>query len=83
MDKIKKFEGSVSQDDFILGLLSASKTNHLGEIWEKCVACPECKFAEQCDVISRTLEAQEPAKNPTCRDIINVLLGEIKVEETR
>ena len=81
MDKIRKFEGSVSQDDFILGLLQARGVETSGDIWEKVIDCNHCKFAKQCAEICSTLDNH--GKNPTCRDVINILLGEIKVEETR
>ena len=83
MDKIKKFEGSISQDDFVLGLLLARGVETSGDIWEKVVACNHCKFEKQCQVICSTLEEQDPSKNPTCRDVINLLLGEIKVEDIK
>lgn len=81
MDKIRKFEGSISQDDFILGLLQARGVETSGDIWEKVIDCNHCKFAKQCTEICSTLD--DHGKNPTCHDVINILLGEIKVEETR
>lgn len=83
MENIKKFEGSVSQDDLILNMVSVSKTNTLGEIWEKCVTCNHCDFQEQCATICTALEEQSPSKNPTCRDVINTLLGELKIEDVK
>lgn len=81
MDNIKKLEGSVSTEDFILGLVQESRTNTLGEIWEKCVNCCNCKFSKMCAEICSTLEDQEPTKNPTCREVVSLLLGEIKLED--
>ena len=83
MNRIKKFEGSVSNEEFILGLLSASKTNHLGEVWEKFVACPECSFKNQCQAMGEVFEDMEPALNPPCRDVVNLLLGEISVGDLK
>ena len=81
MDKIKKLVGSVSQDDFVLGLLSARDVETSGDIWEKVVDCNHCKFAKQCTELCSILDDQN--KNPTCREVINLLLGEIKVEDIK
>lgn len=83
MDNVRRLVGSVSDEDFILGLLMESRTNTLGEIWEKCVNCNNCKFAKQCAEICSTFEDKEPTKNPTCRDVVSLLLGEIKVEDIK
>jgi hypothetical protein len=83
MDTINKLVGSISIEDFMRGLLQATKTNHLGETWEKCVTCDKCLFEKQCQTICSTLEEQDTSKNPTCRDVINLLLGEIKVEDVK
>ena len=79
MDKVKKFEGSISQDDFVLGLLLARGVETSGDIWEKIIDCNHCKFAKQCAEICSTMEDND--KNPTCGQVINLLLGEIKVED--
>ena len=76
---IKKFENSVSTDDFIKGLLLASKNNSLGEMWEKCVTCPNCLFAKQCGHICEQMEAR--GKNPTCGQVIDILLGELSLDD--
>ena len=81
MDKIKKLVGSVSQDDFVLGLLLARDVNTSGDIWEKVIDCNHCKFSKQCAEICSTLD--DLGKNPTCSDVINLLLGEITLGETR
>lgn len=81
MDNIKKLVGSISQDDFILGLLLARDVNTSGDIWEKVIDCNHCKFAKQCEEICSALD--DFGKNPTCRDVINLLLGEIALDETR
>lgn len=83
MDKIKKFEGSISQDDFVRGLLLVSTDDTMGGVWEKCVTCNHCIFEKQCQTICSTMEDVEPSKNPTCRDVINLLLGEIRVEDIK
>jgi hypothetical protein len=78
MNKTKKLVGSVTQDDFILGLLLARGVESSGDIWEKVVGCSYCKFAKQCSEICYELE--DLGKNPRCGDVVNLLLGEIKVE---
>lgn len=80
---IKKFEGSRTLDEFINGLLLAGKSNTLGEVWEKCINCTNCLFAESCQLLCSALEEQDPTKNPTCRDVVNILLGEIKAEDLK
>lgn len=78
---LKKFEGSVSQHEFIQGLMLArSETNTPGHIWERNVNCTNCLFAKTCSIITGTLY---PKQQPRCRDIINLLLGEIKVEDIK
>ena len=81
MDKIKKLVGSVTQDDFVLGLLLARDVNSSGDIWEKVIDCNHCKFVKQCEELCSVLDDQ--GKNPKCRDVINLLLGEIKVEDIK
>ena len=81
MNQINKLVGSVSQDDFILGLLLARDVETSGDIWEKLIDCNHCKFAKQCAEICSAMEAQD--KNPTCGQVINLLLGEIQVEDTQ
>ena len=81
MYKIKKFEGSISQDDFVLGLLLARGVESSGDIWEKVIDCNHCKFAKQCEEVCSALE--DIGKNPTCREVINLLLGEISVADIK
>ena len=82
MDNINKLVGSVSQQEFIQGLIQARvNTPTPGHIWEKCVHCPNCTFAEQCYTICKALENENWEKNPTCRDVINLLLGKVRVED--
>jgi hypothetical protein len=81
MDKIRKLEGSVSQDDFILGLLQARGVETLGDIWEKHIDCNHCKFAKQCKAIGDAFADQD--KNPACGQIVDLLLGDIKVEDIK
>ena len=80
MDKIKELEGSVSTEDFILGLLQVSKNNTLGEIWEKCISCPQCVFAPKCE---KLCDAADDLGSPInrCSEVIRILLGETKFED--
>jgi hypothetical protein len=79
MDEIKKYEGSVSDDAFILGLLS--RYNTFGDIWEQCISCDHCAFKKQCEEIGEVME--DNGKNPTCGQIISILTGEIKIEDVK
>ena len=81
MDKINNLVGSVSQEDFVLGLLLARDVETSGDIWEKVIDCNHCNFAKQCSEICSTLEDKDI--NPTCGDVINLLMGEIKVEDIK
>ena len=79
MENLKKFENSVSTDEFVRGLLLISKDNTLGAVWEKVINCNNCIFEKQCAQITSTLEDQD--KYPTCQDVINILTGERTVED--
>ncbi len=79
MDEIKKLEGSVSVEDFVRGLLLASKDNSLGEMWEKCVSCPNCLFEKQCGELSEMMEAR--GQNPQCGQVIDILLGDLSPDD--
>lgn len=81
MDKIKKLVGSVSQDAFVLGLLLARDVETSGDIWEKVIDCNHCKFAKQCAEVCSTLE--DRGKNLMCREVVNLLLGEISLEDIK
>lgn len=72
---------SVDQDMFIQGLLMSRNIKSAGDIWEKCVECTSCLFAKQCQKLSDILEDQD--KNPTCGQIINLLMGNLKPEEIK
>ena len=83
INDVKKFEGTITEDDFVRGLLMISDDESLGSIWEKCITCDKCIFEKQCQTICSTLEDLDPVKNPTCRDVINILLGDTKVEDIK
>ena len=72
---MEKLIGSVDQNQFVQGLLLASKDNSLGEMWEKCVACPECLFAKPCAALSDQMEAR--GQNPRCGQVVDILLGDL------
>ena len=80
---IKKYEGSMSIEDFVEDITSSRwgcKT--LGEVWEKCVKCNQCKYYEACHTISDQL-LEERGINVTCKQVIDILLGDLKIEEVR
>lgn len=78
---MEKLIGSVSIEDFVNGLLLARGVETLGDVWEKCIDCNHCKFAKQCKVIGDHFAEQD--KNPTCSQIVDLLLGDIKVEDIK
>jgi hypothetical protein len=78
MSKIKKFEGCLSTEDYIRGLLQSSSTATLGDVWEQSVTCANCLFAEKCVEASDLLEAE--GKFTTCGELIDFLLGDLKAE---
>lgn len=81
MDTIKNFVGSVSIEDFINGLLLARGVESLGDLWERHITCNQCPFVKQCRIIGDLLGDQD--KIPTCGQIIDLLLGDIKVEDIK
>lgn len=76
---INELAGSCDQNMFIQGLLLASKNNSLGDMWEKCVSCPECLFAKQCAMLSDQMEVK--GKNPRCGQVVDILLGDLSPED--
>ena len=81
MDKIKNLVGSVTIEDFVNGLLLARSVDTLGDVWERILDCNHCKFAKQCKAVGDAFDEQD--KNPACGQIIDLLLGEIKVEDIK
>ena len=77
--KLKKFEGSVTTQEFIHGLAQAkSRAETPGHLWEQTIDCNHCSFKEQCQTIC---EATWPAQKLNCRDVVNLLLGEVRLED--
>ena len=76
---MSNFVGSVTIEDFVNGLLLARGVETLGDVWEKVMDCNHCRFVKQCKVIGEHFEDQD--NNPTCGKIIDLLLGDIKVED--
>lgn len=81
MEVIEKLLGSVTVEEFLNGLLLSTSDNSLGTAWEKCVTCPHCLFAKQCATLGEAMEAQ--GKNPTCGQIVDLLLGDLTPESSR
>lgn len=79
MVKIEELAGSIDQNYFIQGLLLASKDNSLGEMWEKCVSCPNCLFAKMCGNLSELMEARR--QNPRCGQVVDILLGDLDPDD--
>lgn len=77
--KIEDLAGKCDQNMYIQGLLMASKHNSLGEMWEKCVTCPNCLFAKQCASLGELMEAD--GKNPTCGQVVDILLGDLSPDD--
>ncbi len=76
---MEKFIGSVSQDEFIQGILRARGINTLGDIWDKSMDCDHCMFVTQCQQLGDTMEQLN--KHPSCGQIVDMLLGELKPED--
>ena len=77
--KIEDLAGKCDQNYFVQGLLMASKNNSLGEMWEKCVDCPNCLFAKQCASLGEQMEAR--GQNPSCGQVIDILLGDLSPDD--
>ena len=77
----EKYFDSVTLEEYIRGLLYPRGNDTLGDVWEKCVKCDTCLFAAKCNALSSIMEDQ--GKNPTCGQIINILLGELKPEAVK
>ena len=73
---IKKYEGSLSFDDFEEGLVSRGCCKSFGEVWEKCVTCNHCKHQVACDTLCNQLDS-----NLSCSQVIDILLGQVKIED--
>lgn len=81
MNDIKNLYGSISTEDFIDGLLSALAVDSLGDIWDKNADCGHCRFVKQCKIIGEHFDKQN--KNITCGQIVDLLLGEIALEDIK
>ena len=71
---IKKYEGSLSFDDFTEGLVSRGNCKTFGDVWEKCVTCNHCDHKIACETVC------EEHGDLTCAEVINVLLGFKKLD---
>ena len=77
MDGIEELIGSISQNDFVLGLLLARDVETFGDLWEKVIDCNHCKFAKQCARITEYFVGKDQCENITCGQIINLLTGDM------
>jgi hypothetical protein len=78
MDNIKKYESSVSFDDFIDNLSASRGCKTIGDIWEKCVTCNNCKHRAACEAISD--QVVDNGGQISCKQVIDILYGELTVE---
>ena len=76
---MKKLIGSVSQDEFVSGLLLARGVETSGDIWEKLMDCNHCKFVKQCQQLGDAMELLN--RHPRCGQIVDMLLGELEPED--
>lgn len=72
---IKKYEGSLSFDDFEEGLVARGCCKTFGEVWEKCVNCNHCKHQDACRALI------EECSEIKCSEVIDILLGHKKLED--
>ena len=79
MDKINQLAGSFDYEDFIQGLLLTSRSNSLGDAWEKCATCRHCMFAKQCRILGEEMEAR--GQNPSCSNVVDILLGDLNPDD--
>ena len=75
---IKKYEGSISFDEFIDNLSASRGCNTVGDIWEKCVTCNHCKHRTECEAISD--QVVDNGGQISCKQVIDILYGEISSE---
>lgn len=76
---MEKLLGSVTQDEFVRGLLLARGVETSGDIWEQLLDCSHCMFKAQCKKIGDAMEQLN--KYPTCGQIVEMLMGELKPED--
>jgi hypothetical protein len=74
---IKKYEGSMSLEAFAYGL-RGNKT--LGDVWEDCVTCNHCSQREACKNLVEQMST-ERGIDLFCGQVIDILLGNLKIEE--
>lgn len=78
---MEKYLNSINLEEFLRGLLYARGNNTLGDVWEKCVKCDTCLFSDKCHKLGSAME--DLGKNPTCGQIINILIGDLKPEDVK
>ena len=78
---IKKLEGSLSFDDFATGLLSHKGCETYGDVWEACVNCGNCPHHAACEALGDMF--LDRGINLSCNQVIDILLGDLKIEEVK
>lgn len=74
---IKKLVGSISLTELVDGMLSATNKETIGDFYDANVTCARCAFQNKCDALVTHLEEQ--GKNPSCAQLINIMLGDSKI----
>jgi hypothetical protein len=77
--EIKKYEGQLSMEEYAAGLLNRFDCKTLGSLWEQHVKCQNCSQREACNELSDEMMTQHNI-NLTCRQVIDILLGDLKIE---
>ena len=72
---IKKYEGTLSFNDFSEGLVTYGDCKTFGEVWKKVVGCRRCPYWDTCTEI---MNAYEGIK---CDQVIDILLGHKKLDD--
>lgn len=75
-------KGSVPFDDYIDDILLSSKMDKLGELWEKVVKCDRCKFKQTCHDLAEKVY-DEKGINITCNQVIDILYGDLDIDDIK
>ena len=75
---IKELKGTITLSDFVEGIIVKKKTP--GAVWEDLVECDRCPYKKQCKAICDQIAAEYDV-SVYCGQVIDYLLGEIKIED--
>lgn len=76
---IKKLVGSVSLSELVDGVLGATNNKTVGDFYDAHVSCARCHFQNKCETLATYLEEQ--GKNPSCAQLISIMIGESKLTD--